>query len=58
MTKSSTEVNLSPTSKPQFRSMTGYAMVRGAFEGWVIRVSVKPQVPGREAPNSRFSGTL
>jgi uncharacterized protein (TIGR00255 family) len=28
-------------SKPECRSMTGYAMVRGEFAGWLIRVSVK-----------------
>ena len=27
--------------KPECRSMTGYAMVRGEFHGWTIRVSVK-----------------
>jgi len=26
---------------PECRSMTGYAMVRGEFEGWTVRVSVK-----------------
>jgi uncharacterized protein (TIGR00255 family) len=28
-------------SKAECRSMTGYAMVRGDFQGWAIRVSVK-----------------
>jgi len=28
-------------STPECRSMTGYAMVRGEFEGWTVRVSVK-----------------
>jgi len=41
ITKSSTEVGLTPANKPECRSMTGYAMVRGDFEQWVIRVSVK-----------------
>jgi uncharacterized protein (TIGR00255 family) len=29
------------TTKPDCRSMTGYAMVRGEFHGWTIRVSIK-----------------
>src|ERR1700739_1693091 len=28
-------------SKPECRSMTGYAMVRGEFDGWTVRVSIK-----------------
>jgi uncharacterized protein (TIGR00255 family) len=30
-----------PAGKPECRSMTGYAMVRGEFNGWMIRMSVK-----------------
>lgn len=41
VTKSSIEVELTPPSKSECRSMTGYAMVRGNFEKCVIRVSVK-----------------
>ncbi|MGB7847779.1 MAG: YicC/YloC family endoribonuclease [Candidatus Acidiferrum sp.] len=39
--KSSTEAGVVTTSKPECRSMTGYAMARGEFGGWTIRVSVK-----------------
>jgi uncharacterized protein (TIGR00255 family) len=35
------QVQLTPIKKPTCRSMTGYATVRGDFEGWTIRVSVK-----------------
>src|SRR6202790_5001306 len=27
--------------KPECRSMTGYAMLRGEYSGWMIRISVK-----------------
>lgn len=39
--KSSDEPRVNAASKAECRSMTGYAMVRGEFEGWLIRVSVK-----------------
>lgn len=39
--KSSSDAGAATTSKPECRSMTGYAMVRGEFDGWTIRVSVK-----------------
>jgi uncharacterized protein (TIGR00255 family) len=39
--KGSSEASISTTSKAECRSMTGYAMVRGEFEGWTVRVSVK-----------------
>jgi uncharacterized protein (TIGR00255 family) len=39
--KSSSEAATMTTSKPECRSMTGYAMVRGEFHGWAVRVSVK-----------------
>jgi uncharacterized protein (TIGR00255 family) len=29
------------THKPECRSMTGYAMLRGEYSGWTVRVSVK-----------------
>jgi uncharacterized protein (TIGR00255 family) len=41
ITNSSKEVRVTPASKAECRSMTGYAMVRGDFQGWAIRVSVK-----------------
>lgn len=41
MINSRTEVQLAPIKKTACRSMTGYATVRGDFEGWTIRVSVK-----------------
>jgi uncharacterized protein (TIGR00255 family) len=40
-TKSSVEPKPSIAGKPDCRSMTGYAMVRGEFQGWTVRVSVK-----------------
>jgi uncharacterized protein (TIGR00255 family) len=39
--KSSNEAATMTASKPECRSMTGYAMARGEFHGWLIRVSVK-----------------
>jgi uncharacterized protein (TIGR00255 family) len=39
--KNSIDAGTVATSKPECRSMTGYAMVRGEFEGWTVRVSVK-----------------
>jgi uncharacterized protein (TIGR00255 family) len=39
--KSPSEAGISTTSKTECRSMTGYAMVRGEFKGWTVRVSVK-----------------
>src|SRR5271165_4444757 len=39
--KSSSEAGVSTVSPAECRSMTGYAMVRGEFCGWTIRVSVK-----------------
>ena len=41
ITNSSTEVRATPSAKADCRSMTGFAMVRGEFEGWTIRVSLK-----------------
>ncbi|HXX13467.1 MAG TPA: YicC/YloC family endoribonuclease [Candidatus Eremiobacteraceae bacterium] len=38
---STTEASISATSKAECRSMTGYALVGGEFEGWAVRVSVK-----------------
>jgi uncharacterized protein (TIGR00255 family) len=39
--KSSANPSIAPVGQPECRSMTGYAMVRGEFEGWTVRVSVK-----------------
>src|SRR6516164_7495572 len=39
--KDSVEARTSTGDKPECRSMTGYAMVRGEFNGWAIRVSIK-----------------
>ena len=39
--KSSNNAGIATVGKPECRSMTGYAMVRGEFEGWTVRVSVK-----------------
>jgi uncharacterized protein (TIGR00255 family) len=39
--KSSSEAGTMAATKPECRSMTGYAMARGEFHGWSIRVSVK-----------------
>jgi len=39
--KNSSHVETATTGKLECRSMTGYAMVRGEFDGWTIRVSVK-----------------
>ena len=39
--QNSVEARTSTGDKPECRSMTGYAMVRGEFNGWAIRVSVK-----------------
>ncbi|MGB7435993.1 MAG: YicC/YloC family endoribonuclease [Candidatus Acidiferrum sp.] len=39
--KSTSEVNTSSSSKSDCRSMTGYALVGGDFQGWTVRVSVK-----------------
>src|SRR6516165_3491799 len=39
--KNSVEARTSTADRPECRSMTGYAMVRGEFNGWTIRVSVK-----------------
>ena len=41
ITKSVSETVATPGKKAECRSMTGYAMVRGEFHGWNIRVSVK-----------------
>jgi uncharacterized protein (TIGR00255 family) len=38
---SSSKAGPSKSSHAECRSMTGYAMVRGEFEGWTVRVSVK-----------------
>jgi uncharacterized protein (TIGR00255 family) len=38
---SSSKAGPSKLSHAECRSMTGYAMVRGEFEGWTVRVSVK-----------------
>ena len=37
----SAEARTATADKPACRSMTGYAMVRGEFNGWAIRLSVK-----------------
>jgi uncharacterized protein (TIGR00255 family) len=39
--RSTSEVGTATTSKAECRSMTGYAMVRGEYKDWAIRVSVK-----------------
>jgi uncharacterized protein (TIGR00255 family) len=39
--KSAGNADIAAVGKPECRSMTGYAMVRGEFEGWTVRVSVK-----------------
>ena len=39
--KNPVEARTSTAARPECRSMTGYAMVRGEFNGWTIRVSVK-----------------
>ena len=39
--KSSGNASIAAVGQPECRSMTGYAMVRGEFEGWTVRVSVK-----------------
>jgi uncharacterized protein (TIGR00255 family) len=39
--KSAGNADIATVGKPECRSMTGYAMVRGEFEGWTVRVSVK-----------------
>jgi uncharacterized protein (TIGR00255 family) len=39
--RSTSEVSTTTTNKAECRSMTGYAMVRGDYHGWAIRVSVK-----------------
>jgi uncharacterized protein (TIGR00255 family) len=41
MSAKSTSEAAAPASHPECRSMTGFALVRGEFEGWTIRVSVK-----------------
>jgi uncharacterized protein (TIGR00255 family) len=40
-TKAVTEPHKATGEKAECRSMTGYAMVRGEYSGWAIRVSVK-----------------
>ena len=40
-TKVTTEERKTSAEKPECRSMTGYALVRGEYSGWSIRVSVK-----------------
>jgi uncharacterized protein (TIGR00255 family) len=40
-TKTLTETGIAVAKNPECRSMTGYAMVRGDFHGWNVRVSVK-----------------
>jgi uncharacterized protein (TIGR00255 family) len=40
-TKTLTETGTAVAKNPECRSMTGYAMVRGDFHGWNVRVSVK-----------------
>ena len=40
-TKAVTEPDKAAGEKAECRSMTGYAMVRGEYSGWAIRVSVK-----------------
>jgi uncharacterized protein (TIGR00255 family) len=39
--KSTTEATSMAPGKAECRSMTGYAMVRGEFKGWTVRLSVK-----------------
>lgn len=39
--KSTTEAASMSPGKAECRSMTGYAMVRGEFKGWTVRLSVK-----------------
>jgi uncharacterized protein (TIGR00255 family) len=39
--KGTSEVVAGTPANAECRSMTGYAMVRGEFEGWTLRVSVK-----------------
>jgi uncharacterized protein (TIGR00255 family) len=39
--KSSGKMGTTTMAKEECRSMTGYAMARGEFEGWAVRVSVK-----------------
>jgi len=39
--KGTSEVVAATPANAECRSMTGYAMVRGEFEGWTLRVSVK-----------------
>jgi len=39
--KSSGDAGAVAVGRPECLSMTGYAMVRGEFQGWMIRVSVK-----------------
>ncbi len=39
--KSSSNTGVATVGQLECRSMTGYAMVRGEFEGWTVRVSVK-----------------
>jgi uncharacterized protein (TIGR00255 family) len=39
--KAVTEPRSQATPKLDVRSMTGYAMVRGEYAGWLIRISVK-----------------
>jgi uncharacterized protein (TIGR00255 family) len=39
--RGTSEVSTTTTSKAECRSMTGYAMVRGEYKDWAIRVSVK-----------------
>jgi len=41
MTAKSSEAGTATMTTPECRSMTGYAMARGEFHGWVVRVSVK-----------------
>lgn len=39
--KGTTEATSMAPGKAECRSMTGYAMVRGEFKGWTVRLSVK-----------------
>ncbi|MGB2636651.1 MAG: YicC/YloC family endoribonuclease [Candidatus Acidiferrum sp.] len=39
--KTTTEATSMARGKAECRSMTGYAMVRGEFKGWTVRLSVK-----------------
>jgi len=39
--KSAGKMGTTTMAKEECRSMTGYAMARGEFEGWAVRVSVK-----------------